>query len=313
MIQEYLINIEVFIGKTVDLIPQFWNFRLFSIDKSPITVGTLIVCMLALVLGQYFIRRASYQIDHRVLTRFGLETAVRSTLRTFISYFLFLILILFVLQLLRIPLTVFTLIGGALAVGIGLGSQSIVYDFLSGLIIVMEHPVREGDLIEMNLVRGKVERIGARATRVLTVDQKHLIIPNNLILSQTVINWTLSSEVIRSDIEIGVAYGSPVKKVTQLIEKTLSENKSIEKYPQPVILLSNFGENSIIFTAYFWTSIKSLIDFKKIQSDLRFRILELFEENDIVIAFPQRDVHLHSSQNPLQVKVLKDSPPSEKT
>ena len=307
MIREYLLDLEIYIGQFVDLVPRFWNYKLFSIDKSPITVGILIICLFAIFFGQYAIRKLTRIIDNKVFIRFELHNAARSTLRTFTSYFLFVVLFLVILSLMNIPLTVFTLVGGALAVGIGLGSQSIVYDFLSGLIIVMEHPVREGDLIEVDKLTGVVERIGARATRILTLDHKHMVVPNNYLLSRTVVNWTLSNEVIRSEVKVGVVYGSPVEKVIQLIEKAVSESKKIEKRPAPVVFLSEFGENSLVFTIYFWASIRSMIEFNKTHSDLRLSLYKLFEENNIIIAFPQRDVHLHPTKEPVQVQILSHS------
>ncbi len=311
MLKRIFLKIEIFASEAIDWIPKFLNIKIFTVDENPVTLGALVGGLVALILGQYLIRKLARQIENRILIRFGIEPAVRYTMRTFIFYFMLLILVLFVLQLLNIPITVFTVVGGALAVGIGLGSQNIVYDFLSGLIIILEHPIRKGDVVELENVRGKVDHIGARATRVHTVDHKHLIIPNNFFLSKMVLNWTLSNEVIRSDFAVGVAYGSPTDKVAQLIKQAIDEHKSIKKNPKPIILLSDFGANSMIFRLHFWASISSLMDLKKIQSDLRFRITQLFKENNIVIAFPQRDLHFRSSENPLQVELIsKSSPPN---
>ena len=311
MLKNFLVKVELFFSKVVDWVPSVLNTQIGTIDKSPVTIGTLAGGLIALFVGYYLIRKSSYQIENKVLTRFGIEPAVRHTMRTFIFYFMLLLLILFVLQLLNIPITVFTVVGGALAVGIGLGSQNIVYDFLSGLIIILEHPIRKGDVVELENVRGKVEHIGARATRVYTVDHKHLVIPNNFFLSKIVLNWTLSNEVIRADVSVGVAYGSPTKKVVELIHQAIGEHKKIKKKPEPIILFADFGSNALIFKLHFWAAISSLMDMKKIQSDLRFRIAELFAENNIVIAFPQRDLHFRSPEQPLRVELIPQSSQTE--
>ena len=219
-------------------------------------------------------------------------------------------LLIFVLRLLNIPITAITIVGGALAFAVGLGAQHIVYDLLSGIVIILEHPVRKGDLIEVEAVEGKenvqgeVEHIGVRATRVHTIDNKHLIVPNNFFLSRTILNWTLSNEVIRGEIIVGVRYGSPTDKVAKLIGQAAKENKRIKEKPEPVILFSDFGDNALIFRLNFWAAIVTLMDMRKIKSELRFSIDKLFRENNIVIAFPQRDLHFKGFAEPVKVEMI---------
>ncbi len=302
------LKIEFLFGNIYDWfsgwLPFIWNFEFFNIDQNPITFGRVIVGIIAFLIGYQVAKRISTQIEKRILMHLDLEPAFRHSIKTFTFYILILFLFLFVLQLLNIPLTALTIAGGALAFGVGLGAQSIIYDLLSGLVIMLEHPIRTGDLVELDQVRGQVESIGARATKVYTVDNKHLIIPNNYFLSKTVLNWTLSNEIIRADVQVGVSYGSPVEKVQKLLAQAASEHTLIKKHPEPVILLSEFGNSAIIFDLYFWAQIDSMITMKKIQSDLRFHLTQLFKENSIVIAFPQRDLHFKSSQMPLKVEVL---------
>ena len=304
-IELFFAGIVQWFSEIFEWVPTFLNLKLFSVDKNSITLGTLILGLVFLFAGYYFARGFSRQIEKRILTHLDIEPAIRHTMQTFIFYFLFLLLFLFTLKLLNIPLTVFTIIGGALAVGFGLGSQHIVYDFLSGVVMIIEHPIRKGDLIEVENVQGRVEHIGTRASRIHTVDNKHLIVPNNFFLSKTVLNWTLSDEVIRGEIAMGVQYGSPVQKVSELIYKAAVDEPKIQEHPEPIILFSDFGNNALIFRLSFWAAIASLMDMRKIKSSLRFRIDELFRENDIVIAFPQRDLHFKTAKTPIQVEVLK--------
>ena len=307
-----MIQIETFFGQAYDWLSIAFSYELFSIvDKTPITSGRVIVSLVAFFIGYKLIRILSNQVDKRIFTHFDMEPAFRHSAKTYSFYIMMIFLILFTLRLLNIPLTAFTIVGGAFAVGLGLGAQSIIYDFLSGLVIMLEHPVRTGDLVEIldqqeNVVRGHVEYIGARATRIYTVDNKHIIIPNNYFLSKSILNWTLSDEVIRSDVKVGVIYGSPVDQVRVLLAQAADENVKVKKDPKPVILISQFGDNSIVFHLYFWAEIATVMDMKKIQSEIRFKISELFKKNNIVIAFPQRDLHLRSSSAPLQVEITKN-------
>lgn len=302
--KKIFLDIEVFLANILDWISSVLNIKLFSVDKNPITLGKLILGLIFLIAGYYLTKKFSKQVEKKILVRLDIEPAVQHTIATFVFYLLFIFLFLFTLKMMNIPMTVFTIIGGALAVGLGLGSQNIVYDFLSGVVMIIEHPIRKGDLIEVDNVQGRVEHIGARASRIHTVDNKHLVVPNNFFLSKTVLNWTLSDEVIRGEITVGVRYGSPTKKVEQLIQQAAQEHPKIKSQPEPIILFSDFGDSALIFRLNFWATIASLMDMMKINSALRFRIDELFRENNIVIAFPQRDFHFKSSQTPFQVEIL---------
>ena len=299
------LKIEVFFEPVYKWVPIVWNLELFSIiDKNPITLGRVVISLVVLFTGYKFLRFLSKQMDQKILARFDVEPAFRHSIKTFFFYIMIFFLMLVILRLLNIPMTAFTIAGGALAVGLGLGSQNIIYDFLSGLVIMLEHPIRTGDVVELeNNVRGHVEHIGARATRVYTVDNKHLIIPNNFFLSKMVLNWTLSDEVIRSDVKVGVIYGSPVSTVRNILTQAADENPKIKKKPKPIILLDDFGDNAIVFHLYFWATIATVMDMKKIQSELRLKIDELFRENNIVIAFPQRDLHFKTSSQPVKVEI----------
>ena len=209
------------------------------------------------------------------------------------------------LRLVNVPLTVFTLLGGAAAIGLGFGSQNIVNNFISGLILLAERPIRIGDLIEVEDLYGTVEDIGARSTHVRSSENVDIIVPNSSFLEKNVINWTLSDDRYRAQISVGVAYGSPTEEVTRLIRKAVDEHPRILKQPDPIILFADFGNNSLDFEVHFWIRMRRLMDRRIVASDLRYRVDEMFREAGIVIAFPQRDVHLDSSK-PLDVRVLQE-------
>ena len=176
---------------------------------------------------------------------------------------------------------------------------------------MVERPVKIGDVIEVDNNYGVVEDIGTRCTRVRTPGNMHILVPNSSFLEKNIINWTLADHEIRAQITIGVVYGSNTQKVKQLALQAAKEHDKVMVYPEAFVIFSDFGDNALVFDLYFWVLIKRIMDRRKIESDIRFRIDDLFREAGIVIAFPQRDVHLDTLK-PLDVRVLNQKDGSEK-
>jgi len=207
------------------------------------------------------------------------------------------------LSLLNIPLAAFAFVSGAVAIGVGFGAQNVINNFLSGWILLAEQPVRIGDFIELDTHMGVVEHIGNRSTRIRRSDGVHRLIPNSQMLERVVVNWTLIDHHIRTIVRVGVAYGSPVRKVAELVQKAVAEQPEVMG-SQPIrVVLEDFGDNSIVFDAYFWCEVGGERELRQIRSEIRFRIAALFQDNDITIAFPQRDVHL-DSLSPVQIELV---------
>lgn len=285
---------------------RFLNYEISSVGSNPLTVGKLLLAIGFICFGIYLVRKLVSQIEKRVLERLDVERPVRDTIRTVIFYFLNLILFLFILRMLNIPITVLTVVGGAVAFAVGLGAQNIVYDLLSGFVIVLEHPVRKGDLIEIDNIAGRVEDIGTRATRLLTLDNKHLIVPNNFLLSKTILNWTLSDEVIRSELQVGVTYGTSTADLEKIMYEVASAHSEVKKDPPPKVIFDDFGNDALIFKLSFFASIDNILDLRRIKSDLRFSLSKAFKRNNIAIAFPQRDIHFKGDSHPVKVEILSE-------
>jgi small-conductance mechanosensitive channel len=200
----------------------------------------------------------------------------------------------------NIPLTAFAFLGGAVAIGIGFGAQNLINNFISGFMILGERPINIGDLIEVDGVLGMVEEVGTRCTRVRTGENIHILVPNSTFLEQKITNWTLSNKKIRVNITVGVAYGSPVEQVRETLIRAAKEVPLVLASPEPFVLFSDFGDNALVFNLYFWVEISRVIQRRQIESDVRFKIDALFAQKGIVIAFPQRDVHLDTS-TPLKI------------
>lgn len=286
-----------------DKFVSIWNLTLLTAPGGQsITVGQIVSVLLLLIVGYLGSRFVGYLIGKR-LSETKLRPDVIFTLKR-IAFFAILILVaLTALSLLGIPLTAFAFATGALAIGVGFGAQNIVNNFISGWILIAERPIRIDDFIEISEFTGTVEHIGNRSTRIRRVDGVHLLVPNSLLLEQTVVNWTLVDYEIRSIVRVGVAYGSPVRKVAELIEQAVRERDNVKNEPPPSVIFEDFGDNALVFDAFFWCDVSSERDLRRTRSDIRFRVTELFEEAGIVIAFPQRDVHLDAPDG-IEVRVV---------
>ena len=168
-----------------------------------------------------------------------------------------------------------------------------------------ERPIRIGDFLEVDNAKGVVEEINTRSTRIRRVDGVHLLIPNSKLLENTVVNRTLVDHVMRTFVSVGVAYDSPVKSVAGLILRAAKEQSGILTNPPPVVTFEDFADSSLVFEVNFWINAQVDGNLRIARSDVRFRIAELFAENNIVVSFPQRDLHIDGSltllKNPLKV------------
>jgi small-conductance mechanosensitive channel len=292
-------------ARSVEAARSFWSYEITTVDDASITVGSLVLALLLLFIGLWAARRGSRFVARASKARFNLDTGAAHALQT-LSFYVFLVTFtLLALRAVHFPLTAFTVLGGALAIGVGFGSQNVMNNFISGLILMLDRPVRAHDVVEVDGNLGTVEKIGARSTQIRSTDGRHIIVPNSFFLQSNVVNWTLSDDLIRAKVSVGVIYGSPTRLVEQLIRQVMDEDAQILKVPEPIVVFEEFGDNSLNFDVYFWVRARSPMEMRTVQSRVRFRIDDLFRENKLVIAFPQRDVHIDSAA-PVEVRILTD-------
>ena len=257
-----------------------------------ISVG-LVIAAAGLLCGSFLI---SWIIQRllldEVLAKRGVEIGVLLSVSRLIHYVLILTGFLLALLALGFELTKLTIILSALGVGIGFGLQSVVNNFVCGLILLFERPVRVGDYIELGGRWAEIKRIGLRSTVVRTFDSADIILPNSNLISNEVTNWTLSDRVVRLIIPVGVAYGSDVPLVTETLTECALANSKVLRMPEPEVLFRDFGESSLDFELRAW--ISNAEERLRVASDLRHDIDRRFREAAIVIAFPQRDLHVRS-------------------
>ena len=279
---------------TFDKIVAFLNTSIISIENQPITMGDILLIPLLLIIGVYltkwFVKRITKQ-----LTTQHTDPNIIHLLRRIFYIIAITIIIITILDLINVPITAFAFLSGAIAIGFGFGAQNIINNFISGWILMWERPIRIGDFLEVEDAKGVVEEINTRSTRIKRVDGVHMLIPNSKLIENTVINWTLIDRLVRTTVRVGVAYGSPVKQVADLILQATFEQKEILSTPSPSVTFEDFGDNALIFDINFWINSNVEGGLRKARSNVRFRLAELFEEHNIVVAYPQRDVHLDGS------------------
>jgi small-conductance mechanosensitive channel len=260
-----------------------------TIGTMEITIGSILALILILAITFLITGFLKITIEHVLLKRSGLPRGVPAAISVTIRYFLIILGFMFALSAAGIELGKFSLLAGALGVGIGFGLQNIVNNFISGLILVYERPLQVGDTIEVDNLLGQVHRIGIRSSNVKTYDGAEVVVPNGNLISNQLINWTLSDNKRRIEIKVGVAYGSDPNIVLELLERVASENEEVMKSPPPWALFEEFGDSSLNFRLLFWVPYDIGIGTK---SKVAIGIYNIFKENGIEIPFPQVDLHV---------------------
>jgi potassium efflux system protein len=264
----------------------------FTLGSQRISIG-LIVLSTGILYGSFL---ASWIVQKllvdEVLFKRQLEKGVRISIGRLMHYAIVIAGFLLALSTLGFEISKITIMLSALSVGIGFGLQSIANNFVSGLILLFERPVRVGDVIQITGDWAEIKKIGIRATTVQTFDRADRIIPNADLISNEVTNWTLTNRQIRLIIPVGVAYGSDVDRVTQTLLACAQTNPEVEKRPAPKVLFLNFGESTLDFELRVYVAdFDHRID---VRSALHHQIDRSFREAGIEIAFPQRDLHVRS-------------------
>ena len=292
------------IKKKIFQILSLWSFEIKRIDGKSLTIGKIITALLIIILGLKIAQKASLISAKILVQKFHIEPGAADAGQKLFFYISFIFFFLIALYSIKVPLTAFTFVGGALALGIGFGSQNILNNFISSIILLLERPIKKGDFIEIDSIVGCVDSIGLRSTLIKTASNMHLVIPNSSLVEKNVINWTLSDRLIRLELRVGVAYGSSTEKVTEILNTVLAENISVLQSPEPLIMFSDFGDNALQFDLLFWIKMSHIIQQRTILSQLRYAIDDKFRRASVTIAFPQRDIHFDAVQ-PLRIQFEK--------
>jgi len=254
-----------------------------------ISLGDILMFVFTIWVSLQISKLLQFILEIDILPQFRLPRGVPGAIISLTKYTIITLGLLFAFMSIGIDFNKFAILIGALGVGIGFGLQNLVNNFISGIILIFERPIQTGDVIKVGEVTGTVKKIGIRASVVRTFDGAEIIVPNGNIISAELTNWTFSDRFRRMDIAVGVEYGSDVEKVKELMLIAGKEINGVLDRPAPIVLFNNFGDSSLDFILRSWT--KDFDNWLVIESKLRFEINKLFEENNIVIPFPQTDLN----------------------
>jgi small-conductance mechanosensitive channel len=267
------------------------DLPLLTIGSTQVTILTLVYLAVFSILLIYLSARLRKWIVEQLLVKTKMDMGARQATGSMIRYFVIAVGFVIMLQTAGIDLTALNVLAGAVGIGLGFGLQNIVNNFISGIIILFERPIKVGDRIEVGSVEGDVIRIGGRSTEVVTNDNITIIVPNSRFITENVINWSHNDRRVRFRIPVSVAYGSDVELVVRLLLGVAAANPDVLDNPSPGVRLMEFGDNGLLFELRAWST--TLIHRKGLLlSNLNFAILASFTENGIEIPYPQRDLHI---------------------
>jgi small-conductance mechanosensitive channel len=280
-------------NETLQTIKQFcvkvWNTELFG----SVTIGSILLLLILFASVIIIERIVQKQLIRRFLSRTKLQSSLQFGLSRIIGYTLIAVGFYVAFQLVGVDLSSLAIIAASLGVGVGFGLQNIINNFVSGIIILAERPISIGDRIEVAGVAGRVTKIQLRSTTVVTNDNITMIVPNADFISNTVTNWSHGDPKVRIRVPVGVAYGSDLKLLQQLLLEAAGEHPKALRDPSPVVLFTEFGDSSLNFELGVWTQEMTATPVH-FTSEMNFIIEQKLRENDIEIPFPQRDLHVRS-------------------
>ncbi len=275
---------------------ELWQNNLVTATKdSPVVWITAADLMVALLIGGLTLVASSNVpglMEIVILQRLPLDAGARYAASTLSRYLIVVSGFLLGFRAIGIGWSSVQWLVAAMTVGLGFGLQEIFANFVSGVILLFERPIRVGDTVTIGSITGTVTRIKIRATTILDWDNKELIVPNREFVTGHLVNWTLSNPTLRVVINVGVAYGSDTRLATRLLYRVANENAQVLEDPEPVVVLTAFADNSLNFELRLY--VNGLMNYRRLKHELHLTIDDLFRQHGIEIAFPQRDLHLRS-------------------
>jgi small-conductance mechanosensitive channel len=273
-------------------IHELVNHTLFHLGTTPVSVATLVLIAAIFVGVAVLARWTRSMLRDRVLRRFHVHEDARDSVARIAGYVVILFGWLIGLTAVGIDLTSLTVLLGALGVGLGFGLQNVVSNFVSGLIILIERPIQVGNRVEVGGTAGRVVRIGARSTTIVTNDNIAIVVPNSKFIEENVVNWSLGGDRrVRFRLPVGVSYGSDPRQIEHLLLEVARADGNTLQNPPPSVIFRGFGDSALDFELCVWTD--ELYDRpSQFQSPLYFAIFDTFKRHGVEIPFPQRDLHV---------------------
>ena len=272
------------------------RFQVIEIGDTAITVEHLLLFFFVLVATSVVAQVSRRLLNDHLLVR--MDPAPRYVLSRMLQYLIWIFGILVALQVMGFNLTTITVVAGALGVGIGFGLQNVVGNFVAGIVLLFEQPIRIHDRVTVENVEGNVVDINFRSTTIITNDNISIIVPNSQFINNSVINWSHGDPKVRIRVPVGVAYGSDVELVTRTLLDVGEGTEGVLEKPKPEVRFKEFGDSSLNFELLVWTDNAPL--HLQLRSRLNYGIDAAFRSNGIQIPFPQRDVHVKAASGELE-------------
>ena len=279
----------------MEALQNLLDYKLFETEGHRFTIGT-IVLVVAIYIATRLVLFGLKRLLNRIFEKRGIDRGRRFAMIKLVQYFVWSLAIVFILQAATFKVTLLLAGSAALLVGLGLGLQQIFQDLVSGIFILVEGTIQRDDVVEIDGLVGKILTLNLRTSTVLTRDGIMLIVPNHKFIVDNIINWSHSATPTRFKVSVGVAYGSDVDKVTDILmecvlaQEVVIKDKENNKYP--FVRFVDFGDSALLFEVYFWS--KDIFPIENAKSKIRYLIDKRFREEGISIPFPQRDLHIKS-------------------
>lgn len=277
-----------------DLIKTIWkylDYPFIKLGNSSITIWAIILNLLLILVFIAIVSKIKNLLLASVSKEKGVNTSNWRATITLVYYGFLIVGLIGILQASGLDLSIFAVLTGAIGIGVGFGMQTIFSNFVSGIIILVEKPLKLGDRIEVGSVAGNVQNISVRATTIITNDDVSIIVPNSDFISKQVINWSHSGNRVRFHITVPVAYDCDPDQIEKLLLQVAENEPGVLQSPAPKVLLKEFGDSSLIFSLQVWT-FEYTDRMGILKSNLNFGILRIFNQHKIRIPFPQREIHV---------------------
>ena len=288
----------------------FLNTELWKGEGYSVTVSKLAIAI-AVLLSSFFLSSwGSNVIKRRIMKRAKASITAANAIQRIVFYILWIAFALIALNIVKIPLTAFAFMGGAMAVGIGFGMQNIFNNLISGFIVIFSRPFKVNDIVEVAGTQGVVEDIGSRSTTIKTWDGLDVVLPNRYFLENTVTNWTGTDLKKREILKVSVSYDSDTRQVEKILLDVASGHSQVLKNPAPFVLFKNFGDDGLEFEIYYWFELRKGSG-AKISSDMRHHISAVFKREGIEVPYPQRVIHIAADSNAQLPEANDDEAPTK--
>ena len=282
-------------NELINNIKEFLNLPITQIGTTELTLWSIVYFLLLVFLLFYLTAKIKKWVVYKLLANSKIELGVRIAVGTILRYIVLVIGFIIVLQTIGLDLSAVTVLAGALGVGIGFGLQNITNNFVSGIIILFERPIKVGDRIEVGNVSGDVISISMRSTTIITNDNISIIVPNSDFISSKVINWSHNDRNIRFNISVGVSYNEDPEMIRKILLEVADENEGILRHPQPDVLFEEYADSALVFNLRVWTG-EYINKPDVLKSQIYYATFKKFKEHDIEIPFPQRDLHIKNEE-----------------